>query len=66
MTGVLPSHRGRGIGGALKVAALHELRALGCVAAGTSNEERNAPMRRINERLGYVATPDEILFAGAL
>jgi GNAT superfamily N-acetyltransferase len=66
MTGVLPSHRGRGVGGALKVAALHELQSLGCVAAGTSNEERNVPMRRINERLGYGATPDEILFEGEL
>ena len=66
MTGVLASHRGRGIARAMKIACLHEFRAAGCAWVGTSNERHNVPMRRVNERLGYLATPDEILFEGAL
>jgi GNAT superfamily N-acetyltransferase len=66
MTGVAASHRGRGVAYGLKLELLHRLRELGCTEAGTSNEARNVPMLRVNEKLGYVRRPDEVQMQGEL
>ncbi|MFC4146465.1 GNAT family N-acetyltransferase [Micromonospora mangrovi] len=53
MTATLPAFRGRGLARLAKLAALHRARATGVSVAYTSNDETNAPMLAINERLGY-------------
>lgn len=57
-TGVLPGHRGHGLGGWMKAAAIGHVRehvpGLGGLVTDTAAE--NAPMRRINADLGYVRT----------
>ncbi|QGN46654.1 GNAT family N-acetyltransferase [Micromonospora sp. WMMD558] len=52
-TGTMPEHRGRGLASAAKIAALHRAAANGVTVAYTGNDEANAPMLAINERLGY-------------
>ncbi|MFC0030906.1 GNAT family N-acetyltransferase [Micromonospora chaiyaphumensis] len=52
-TGTIPAHRGRGLAGLAKRAALHRAAAGGVRTAYTSNDEANAPMLAINARLGY-------------
>jgi GNAT superfamily N-acetyltransferase len=52
-TGTLPAHRGRGLAGLAKRAALHRAATSGVRIAYTSNDEANAPMLAINARLGY-------------
>ncbi|WP_406040368.1 GNAT family N-acetyltransferase [Micromonospora sp. NBC_00898] len=53
MTATLPAFRGRGLARIAKIAALHRARDRGVTVAYTSNDESNAPMLAINERLGY-------------
>jgi mycothiol synthase len=53
-TGVARAERGNGLALAMKLRALRELRARGVKAFGTTNDESNAAMRGINQRLGYV------------
>lgn len=53
-TGVVRAERGKGLGLAMKLRALRELRARGVTLFGTTNDEANAAMRGINQRLGYV------------
>ncbi|MFG2191256.1 GNAT family N-acetyltransferase [Streptomyces sp. NPDC048639] len=57
-TGVLPEHRGRGLGRWMKAASIHHARAGHPDLAGlvTDTAEDNRPMRAINEALGYVPT----------
>ncbi len=57
MTGTMPSHRGRGLGLAVKVEALRRARDAGVTEVRTDNHERNAPMLAINRRLGYQTLP---------
>lgn len=57
MTGTLPSHRGQGLGMAVKVEALRRAKAAGVTEVRTDNHERNAPMLAINRRLGYRTLP---------
>jgi GNAT superfamily N-acetyltransferase len=53
MTAVKRAWRGRGIAGALKTTAINWALANGYTELHTSNEVRNAPINRLNARLGY-------------
>jgi GNAT superfamily N-acetyltransferase len=66
MTGVRRAWRGRGIAGALKAAEIAWAKENGYERLETQNEERNEPIRRLNERFGYVVTPGSITVRGPL
>ena len=66
MTGVLRAWRGRGIARALKAAEIAWAKESGYERLETQNEERNEPIRRLNERFGYVVTPGSITVRGAI
>lgn len=66
LTGVLRAWRGRGIAGALKHAQLAWARANGYERLETANETRNAPIQRLNERLGYRPFAERVLLRGPL
>ena len=53
LTAVKRAWRRRGVAGALKSAQLAWAKEHGYTRAVTRNEERNAPIRRLNERFGY-------------
>jgi GNAT superfamily N-acetyltransferase len=53
MTGVRRSWRGRGVARALKAAQIGWAKANGFEELHTRNDERNAPIRRLNAQLGY-------------
>ena len=53
LTGVKRAWRGRGIAGALKRTQIRWAKDNGYTRVVTNNEERNEPIRRLNERLGY-------------
>jgi mycothiol synthase len=59
-TGVARAERGKGIALAMKLAILDRLRGRGTTQFGTTNDEANAPMRGINQKLGYVPAPPTI------
>jgi GNAT superfamily N-acetyltransferase len=52
-TGVLPDHRGRGLATALKLRAIAYARERGVRTIRTDNSSLNAPMLRVNEKLGF-------------
>ncbi|HZG35391.1 MAG TPA: GNAT family N-acetyltransferase [Gaiellaceae bacterium] len=54
LTGVRRSHRGRGIAAALKRTQIAWAKSAGYHWLQTANEVRNEPIRRLNERHGYV------------
>ncbi|MDQ3699482.1 MAG: hypothetical protein M3442_01005 [Chloroflexota bacterium] len=60
LTAVARSDRGQGLALAMKLRAVAALRDAGVALFGTSNDAGNAPMRRINARLGYVPDPPSI------
>jgi GNAT superfamily N-acetyltransferase len=62
ITGVVPSHRRRGIATALKVTSLQQAQKLGTHAVKTDNEENN-PMYQINRRLGFMLQPAILEFS---
>jgi GNAT superfamily N-acetyltransferase len=66
LTGVKRAWRGRGVARALKEAQIAWAKESGYERLETSNEERNAPIRRLNERFGYRASGARILFRGPL
>jgi GNAT superfamily N-acetyltransferase len=66
MTGVRRDWRGRGIAGALKAAEIAWAKENGYERLETHNEERNEPIRRLNERYGYVVTPGSITVRGRI
>ena len=66
ITGVLRAWRGRGIAGALKRAQIAWAKERGYERLETWNEERNTPIRKLNERLGYRLAPGRVLVRGAL
>ena len=66
ITGVKRAWRGRGIAGALKAAEIAWAKENGYVRLETQNEERNEPIRRLNQRHGYVVEPGAITVRGPL
>jgi GNAT superfamily N-acetyltransferase len=66
ITGVKRAWRGRGIAGALKAAEIAWAKANGIERLETQNEERNEPIRRLNQRHGYVVEPGSVTVRGAL
>ena len=66
MTGVRRAWRGRGIARALKAAEIAWAKESGYERLETQNEERNEPIRRLNERFGYVVTPGSVTVRGAI
>ena len=64
LTAVRRAWRGQGIAGALKSAQLAWAKENGYTRAVTNNEERNAPIRRLNERFGYRPAGGRILMRG--
>jgi GNAT superfamily N-acetyltransferase len=66
LTGVKRAWRGRGIASALKSAQIAWAKRAGYKWLATNNEERNAPIRHLNERFGYRPGPALILFRGPL
>jgi GNAT superfamily N-acetyltransferase len=66
MTGVKRAWRGRGIGLALKQSQIAAARVAGLERLRTQNDLVNAPMRRVNEKLGYRPRLEWIHFAGPL
>jgi GNAT superfamily N-acetyltransferase len=53
LTGVKRAWRGRGVAGALKRAQIAWAKQAGYERLVTNNEERNVPIRKLNEKLGY-------------
>jgi GNAT superfamily N-acetyltransferase len=66
LTGVKRAWRGRGIAGALKRAEIAWAKQAGYERLSTTNEQRNEPIRRLNERLGYRPTPGRVFLRGPL
>jgi GNAT superfamily N-acetyltransferase len=66
MTGVRRSWRGRGIAGALKRAEIAWAKRNGFTRLETANEERNEPIRRLNQRHGYVPEPGHVVVRGPI
>jgi len=66
LTAVKRAWRGRGIAGALKRAEIAWASKAGYERLSTTNEERNEPIRRLNERLGYRPAPGRIFLRGPL
>lgn len=66
MTGVRRSWRGRGVAGALKRAEIAWAKRNGFSRLETMNEERNEPIRRLNERHGYRPQPGKVVVRGSI
>lgn len=66
MTGVRRAFRGRGIASALKRAEIAWAKRAGYETLETLNEVRNEPIRRLNERHGYVVLPGVIVMRESL
>ena len=66
ITGVLRAWRGRGIASALKRAEIAWAIESGATQLETSNEERNAPIRSLNEKHSYKLQPGEITVRGPI
>jgi GNAT superfamily N-acetyltransferase len=66
LTGVKRAWRRRGIAGALKRAEIAWAKRSGYTRLETMNEERNEPIRRLNERHGYRLEPGEVTLRAAI
>jgi GNAT superfamily N-acetyltransferase len=66
LTGVKRAWRGRGIAKALKRTQLNWAKEQGYSFVRTSNEQRNEPIRRLNQQLGYTPIPGRIVLEGPL
>jgi GNAT superfamily N-acetyltransferase len=66
MTAVRPGYRGLGLATALKQATIAWAIDRGLEALHTGNDERNAPMRAVNAKLGYTPLADFLAFRGPL
>jgi GNAT superfamily N-acetyltransferase len=63
MTGTLREYRGRGLAELVKRHSLARCASAGLTAAFTENDETNAPMLAVNERLGYRPSSTRITFS---
>jgi mycothiol synthase len=66
LTGVRRAYRGRGIAAALKRTQIAWAKDNGYTSLQTSNEVRNEPIRRLNERYGYVVEPGVVIVRGVI
>ena len=66
LTAVRRTWRGRGVARALKAAQIGWAKANGFERLTTRNEERNAPIRRLNAEFGYRAGIGRIYLQGPL
>ena len=66
LTGVKRSWRGRGVARALKATQIAWAKAHGYQELRTTNEERNAPIRRLNQEFGYRPSIGRIYLKGPL
>jgi mycothiol synthase len=66
LTAVRRAWRGRGIAAALKRTQIAWAKAAGYELLETSNEVRNEPIRRLNERHGYRLVPGEVTVHGPI
>jgi GNAT superfamily N-acetyltransferase len=66
LTGVRRTWRGRGVARALKATQIAWAKANGYGELRTSNDERNAPIRRLNEEFGYRQSIGRIYVKGPL
>jgi GNAT superfamily N-acetyltransferase len=66
MTGVKRGWRGQGIARALKQAQIAWAKNNGYVQLRTQNEERNAPIRKLNAEFGYQPAGIRMLYRGPL
>jgi GNAT superfamily N-acetyltransferase len=66
LTGVRRDWRGRGIAGALKRAQIAWAKANGYRRLHTMNEDRNEPIRRLNQRHGYRLEPGFVTVRGPI
>jgi GNAT superfamily N-acetyltransferase len=66
LTGVKRAYRGRGIAGALKRAEIAWAKQAGYETLETANEARNEPIRRLNEKHGYVVKPGVVVLHDSL
>jgi len=66
LTVVSRSWRNRGVATALKRAQIEAARRAGIVRLRTESEERNVPMLRLNEKLGYRSAPGTVVLQGPL
>jgi GNAT superfamily N-acetyltransferase len=66
LTGVSRVHRGRGIARALKATQIAWAKEHGYGSLQTANEVRNEPIRRLNERHGYVLEPGAVIVRRAI
>ena len=66
LTGVRRAWRGRGIAAALKRTQIAWAKNEGYTSLQTSNEVRNEPIRRLNERHGYVVEPGRVFVRRAI
>ena len=66
LTGVRRAWRGRGIAAALKRTQIAWAKKEGFTSLQTSNEARNEPIRRLNERHGYKIEPGRVTVRGLL
>jgi GNAT superfamily N-acetyltransferase len=66
LTAVSRAWRGRGVATALKRSQIEAARRLGLRRLMTESEERNRPMRRLNEKLGYRPVPGMVVLRGPL
>ncbi|HEY7794615.1 MAG TPA: GNAT family N-acetyltransferase [Gaiellaceae bacterium] len=66
LTGVRRAYRGRGIAAALKRTQIAWAKERGYTSLQTANEVRNEPIRRLNERHGYVVEPGFVIMRGVI
>jgi mycothiol synthase len=66
LTAVKRAWRGKGIAGALKATQIRWAKERGYRRLETMNEERNEPIRRLNERYGYRLEPGRVFIVGPL